>query len=56
MKFITGNKKTRDQRNDNIVEIKKTWFSEKIINILMELSFHKNTYDWVPDRDTSSQV
>ena len=55
MKFITGNKKTRDQRNDNIVDIKKSWFSEKKIKILMELSFHKNTRDSVPDSDTTPQ-
>jgi hypothetical protein len=55
MKFITGNKKTRDQRNDNIVDIKKSWFSEIKINILMELSFHRNTYDSVPDSDTTPQ-
>ena len=55
MKFITGNKKTKDQRNDNIVDIKKSWFSEININIPMELSFHRNKHDSVPDSDTSPQ-
>ena len=56
MKFITGNKKTRDQRNDNIVDIKnKSWFSEIKINILMELSIHRNTHDSVSDSDTAPQ-
>jgi hypothetical protein len=55
MKFILGTKKTRDQRNDNIVDIKKSLFSEIKINILMELSSHRNTHDLVSDSDTSPQ-
>jgi hypothetical protein len=55
MKFNTGNKNTRGQRNDNIVDIKKILFSEIQINILKELSFHRNTHDSVPDSDTAPQ-
>ena len=53
MKFITGKKKSRDQWNDDIVDTKK--YHEIKINILMELSIHRNTHDSVSDSDTSPQ-
>ena len=40
MKFITSNRKTRKQWNDNIVDTKKALNSEMEINILMELTIY----------------
>ena len=53
MKFITGKKKPRDQWNDDIVDTQK--IHEIKINILMELSIHRNTHDSVSDSDTTPQ-
>jgi hypothetical protein len=38
MKFMNVNRKTRDQRNDNIVDTKTALISEIQIHILMELA------------------
>ena len=40
MKFITGNRKTGDPWNDNIVDTKKLQFQKYKINIVMELNIH----------------
>ena len=40
MKFITGNRKTRGQWNDNIVDTKKALISKIQFSILMELTIN----------------
>ena len=40
MKFMNVNRKTRDQRNDNIVDTKTVLISEMQIHIVMELTIH----------------
>jgi hypothetical protein len=48
MLFITGNRKTIDQWNDNMVDTKKALISEIQINILMELAIHGSIMVHVP--------
>ncbi len=42
MKFINGNRKTRDQWNDDIVDTNTALISEIQIHILMELTIHES--------------
>jgi hypothetical protein len=55
MKFINGNRKTRDQWNDNIVDTKTAFILEIHIHILMELTIQGKYNDSVSDSDTSQQ-
>ena len=55
MKFITSNKKTEIIGTTTLSIENKTRFSEIEINILMELSIHRNTYESVSDSDIAPQ-
>jgi hypothetical protein len=53
MKFITANRKTKDQWNDNIVDTKKDGILGMQIDIMMEMIIYEIEEDSVFDSNTT---